>query len=143
MGIIYAIAATAGDFQYNESRRFLAQSRPVSAFLEAVRAEAIFPLRYYIRENIGTMFNIADSLPQTLVLEQIDRVLKADPHSPHLLWYKAMQHLREGDLKNAKTTIDHLERVGKGWKQTENAKAVYLAVKKHIEKLRAQRDHSL
>ena len=87
------------------------------------------------------MFSIADSLPQTLVLEQINRVLRSDPHSPHLLWYKAMQHLRAGDLKNAKSAIDHLERVGKGWKETENAKAVYLAVERHINMLRAEREY--
>lgn len=89
------------------------------------------------------MFHVADTLPDVLVLEQIDRSLKGDPHSPHLLWYKAMQHLRAGDIENAKTAIDHLERVGKGWPQTENARAVYLAVEKHVHILRAKRDHSL
>lgn len=87
------------------------------------------------------MFYVADTLPATLILEHIDRILKGDPYSPHLLWYKAMQHLREGDVKSALPVIEQLERVGKGWKQTENAKAVYLAVETHVNTIRAEREY--
>ena len=137
------LTATLGDFRYNESRAQYHQGKHVSAFLSALRAEAIFPLKYYTRESVATMFHVADTLPPSLVLEQIDRVLRGDPHSPHLLWYKAMQQLRAGDIMGALPTIEHLERVGKGWPQTKNARAVYLAVAKHVKKLRAQREHSL
>ena len=119
--MIFALAATLGDFRYSESRWQFSQGQYTSAFLGSLRAEAIFPLKYYTRESVATMFHIADTLPSSLILEQINRVLRGDPHSPHLLWYKAMQHLREGDIESAKSTIDHLERVGKGWKQTKNA----------------------
>lgn len=112
-------------------------------FLKAIRAEAIFPLKYYTRESVALMFHVADALPATLILQQIDRVLKGDPNSPHLLWYKAMQHLRNGDLEPAKAAIDHLEQVGRGWKQTENARAVYLAVEKHVNRTNAAREFEL
>ena len=141
--MMFVTAATLGDFRYNESRENFHRGKYVSAFLGALRAEAVFPLKYYTRESVATMFHIADTLPPTLVLGQIDRVLRGDPNSPHLLWYKAIQHLRAGDLEGAKTTIEHLERVGKGWKQTENAKAVYLAVEKHVNMTRAALEHEL
>lgn len=141
VGATFALAATAGDFRYTESRNNFSDGLYTSAFLEAIRAESIFPLKHYTRENIATMFYVADTLPATLILEHIDRILKGDPNSPYLLWYKAMQHLRNGDVKSALPVIEKLERVGKGWKQTENARAVYLAVETHVNRIRAEREY--
>ena len=136
-------AATLGDFRFSESRIDFRDGKYISAFLGAMRAEAIFPLRYYTRESVATMFHIANRLPPALVLEQINRVLTADPHSPHLLWYKAMQHLRAGNIESALPVIEHLERVGKGWPQTKNARAVYVAVERHVNVKKAEREHDL
>ena len=141
--MIFAVAATAGDFRFSESRENFHDGKYISAFLGAMRAEAIFPLKYYTRESVATMFHIADTLPPALVLEQIDRVLKGDPHSAHLLWYKAMQHLKSGDVEGALPVIEHLERVGKGWPQTKNARAVYVAVERHVNVKKAEREHNL
>ena len=141
--MIFVAAATLGDFRYSESRVDFREGKYISAFLGALRAEAVFPLKYYTRESVATMFFVADQLPPSLVLEQIDRVLKGDPHSPHLLWYKAMQHLRAGEIESALPVIEHLERVGKGWKQTKNARAVYVAVERHVNVKKAAWEHSL
>ncbi len=134
MGLTFAAAATSGGSRYSDAREDFRAGRHVSAFLATVRAEAIFPLRYYTREAVGTVFFIADKLPPDLILEQLNRALKGDPHSPHLLWFKIMQQLRLTDVTGAKETLDHLEMVGRGWKETENAKAVYRAVKTALQK---------
>lgn len=113
--------------------------REISSFFGIIRAEAIFPLKYYIRESVGSVFFVADSLPPDLILAQLDHALKADPHSPRLLWYKAMQLIRMADFDGAARTIERLETVGRGWRQTENAKAVLKAVKAKMDALREER----
>lgn len=120
----------------------MAQKRaglPITAFYGIVRAEAIFPLKYYIRESAASTFFIADRLPPALILAQLDHALKADPHSPRLLWYTAMQQIRMANLTDAAQTIKRLEKVGRGWKQTKNARAVYEAVKAKLDALREER----
>ena len=111
-----------------EAHALYIQKKGADALLMYVRSEAVFPLSRYAREGAAIFYGTVRGVPPAMVLQALDHALGNDPWAPNLLWHKALQQLRQRDLKAARRTIDKLRSLGPDWIQTRNLEEVYRVV---------------
>lgn len=110
----------------------MAQEKYPEALFEFQRAEAVFPLSFYIRESRAAMFNGAQMLPVEIVLAAIDKALDDDPYNGVLLLYRTAALARLRDFDGAEAALRRLKEVGTNWPQTANAERLLKAVRRKV-----------
>lgn len=113
-----------------------------AAFISYIKANASYPLASYIRERQATATGLADHTPPRISLRSIDDVISNDPNNAVIIWYGAVQALREPDLPLAMKYIDRLIVLGKDWPETKNAEEVYAAVLDMVKTQNGEPIHS-
>ena len=131
--MFYAVMAARGEHYFGEAIVLLREGREVESFVNLVKADAIYPFKYYVREANAALYGVADSLPPAVILSVVDSALEHDPNSANLLWYKIFQELKRGNLKAALPALERMERVDRDFKQTKDARRLFEAVRDKIE----------
>ena len=140
IGFWYALTVGVAELKFKEADIYSGQGDWARTLLTTVEGTAYNRGSYYVGSINATLFGVADFLPPPVVLYYLERSLAIDPNSPQTLWFMIMQHLRTGDLTKALPYLEHLERIGPGWPQTENARRVYLAVGQAVKQRQGQSD---
>jgi hypothetical protein len=139
IGIWFAVASIFGEVWAFKGVKQFRAGNTVEAFLHLVRAEAVMPFRYYVREASASVHMTASTLPPAVNKAAVERALWADPYSGTLLWYLVVANLRTANLKEAKAALDRLEAVAEGWPQLDNAKKLYGAIEEKVNELKAKK----
>ena len=99
------------------------------AFLSFERAEAIWPLKFRVREGHALSYSNTNNIDPGLALEALNVGLENDPYSPSLLWNKAMQELRRGQAPRAWKIMKEFEEVSNDWPENAELLKLYRAVR--------------
>ena len=126
MGLLFAVANTVGEHRFGNALN--AKDQP-HAFLSLERAEAVWPLKFRIREGQTMAYSNTGSIAPELALEALDSGLKNDPYSPSMLWHKAMQELRQGRTPQAWTIMKEFEKVSNNWLENAELRKLYRLVR--------------
>lgn len=135
IGVLYAVSAMIGQPKLVRSKMSFDRGEIAESFIDGIEAQAIYPFQHYTREMSATLITIANGIPAEVALSIIDRGLRADPYSPHMLWLKALQEMRRGNLEDGLTALEKLEKLAYGWAQTKNARAIHTALLKRRDKV--------
>ncbi len=93
---------------------------------------ARYPFSNPLREARVSINSITSILPPRVVLDQVDAALENDPLNPLLLYHKAIQEVRNMDIKAARITRGRLAAIGPDWAETKNLGLVIDAVAKQL-----------
>ena len=126
--MIYASALLAGELWYQAGVRADREQGPFAALPLISRAEAIFPLQRRIRNRWAYSYTMLNANP-LLTSPIIEAVLAQDPHTPTLLYQKAIHAMNRKDFDLAERTIDEIEQLSEGWKQIAGLRALLEVVR--------------
>jgi hypothetical protein len=92
--------------------------------LAALRSAAVFPLEPRIRTMSASVVGIM-GLPPLVAMLEIRRALEQSPNAPRLLFWRAIQQMRDGDPIGSSEAIARLYELVPDWAPTKRLEELF------------------